>query len=250
MAFAVKFADFTIDYVTSLRHELRSNYTLDTFARRDGGLGPLRAPVPPRDISIAGKYFGDSAAALDSYFDNLKAKLYRTGRGKLYIKDNNRYVNAHISGYNDQDVAQELPGLCKPFAFQFTCDDPFEYDGQSQSELNQNVTSSPFDVACVNNGSFETPALIEVKALGSDVTDIKIYNTTTGLYLRYSGTITAGATLTIDCADQSAILGGTDVLSLITGTLEIYLHPGSNNIRYEGPTTGIDLNVVWLERWL
>jgi hypothetical protein len=250
MAYAIKFADLTIDGIGQVQNELPSSYSYDSFARRDGGIGPLRAPIPTRIISLNGEYFGDTEDAVDDYFDTLLARLYRTGRGKLYLKDKNRYVNAHISGYNEGVAANRRPGFIKSFSFQMTCDDPFFYDGQTASALAQNVTSSPFDIACVNNGSFETPALIEVKALGSDITDIKIYNTTTGIFLRYAGTITAGATLSIDSADMSAMVNGGPALNLISGSLEIYLHPGSSNIRYEGQTTGVDINVVWLERWL
>jgi phage-related protein len=247
--FAIQFSGVTIDYVTRWENNLPSNYTIDSFPRRDGGIGPQRAPVPKRVVTLSGKYFGSSAAALDSYFDTLLATLYRTGRGKLYQKDNNRYVNAHISGYNDSDSV-ESPGICKPFSFQFECDDPFFYDGQSQSVLSANVTTSPFNIAVVNNGLFETPPLFEVKALGSAVTGVTIYNTSTGLFVRYSGTINAGATLSIDCADMTALANGTTVLNLITGTQELFLAPGANNIQYQGPTTGVDVNVVWLERWL
>ena len=95
-----------------------------------------------------------------------------------------------------------------------------------------------------------TPPLVEIKALGSDVTGVKITHGTTGFWFNYSGTITAGATLSVDCADFKAVVNGTNALNQITGTLDMNLEPGANNMVYEGPTTGVDINFVWLPRWV
>ena len=175
---------------------------------------------------------------MKTYLNTLSQTLSDKGRDRLYLRDDGRYLNAIKQGFSYRFNGARAGSRVAQFSVQFIADDPFWYSGTTESVLTSNVVASPTVIAVTNSGGTKTSPLIEIKALGSPVTDVKISNGTTGLFVHYSGTINAGATLSIDCADFKAVVNGGNALNLITGTIELFLEPGLNNLVYEGPTTG------------
>ena len=74
----------------------------------------------------------------------------------------------------------------------------------------------------VNNGTFETPIIIEIA--GSSTNPTVTIGTDS---FSYTGTIPSGQMLIIDTDKATAKLNGTNVLDKITGPLPYYIQPGS-----------------------
>jgi hypothetical protein len=97
----------------------------------------------------------------------------------------------------------------------------------------------------INNtgGDRITRGLLVVKGASNDP---KIYNTTTGEWVQYTGTIPAGSFLLIDLGAQTATIDGTSVWSSISigdsQTRWFSLAVGSNSIEFTGGGT---LEVHW-----
>lgn len=250
MALAVKFAGMTLDGISDWAEDLPSRVQAETFPRRHGSIVQKLAFLGTRTITLSGEVVKADSTTLRDYLNTLSLALTERGRDKLVLRDDNRYLNAIKTGFSYRFVGGRLPALIASFSIQFIADDPFWYDSTTDSELISNNTASPRLIVVTNTGGTKTPPLIEIKALGSDVTDVKITHGTTGFWFRYSGTITAGATLSVDCADFKAVVNGQNALNLITGTLDMNLEPGENNMIYEGGTSGVDINFVWLPRYL
>lgn len=246
--FQIKFAGLTIDDIAEWGEDQPSRVGVETFPRRHGSITQKLAFLGPRTITVSGKVFKDSEAELKSYLNTLSATMSDRGRDKLYLRDDNRYLNAIKTGFGYRFGASRQETVSAAFNIEFLADDPFWYDGQTQSNLESAVASSPHSFTVNNGGGTRTPPLIEVKAVGGDRTDFTITNTTIGLSMRFAGTIFSGNTCSIDCADYTVINGGSNGLRDFTGNFW-QLEQGDNHITYAGPVT-VDVNVVWLERFL
>jgi hypothetical protein len=56
-------------------------------------------------------------------------------------------------------------------------------------------------------------AVIEIEADGDDITSVTVVNAGAGIALAYSGTISDGQTLVIDCGNATVKIGSTDAYS-------------------------------------
>jgi len=245
------FAGLAIDGVTEWGEDLPSRVQSETFPRRHGSIVQSLAFLDKRIVTLSGEVIKADETTLKSYLNTLSQTLSDRGRDRLFFRNDNRYLNAIKTGFSYRFTGGRLPASIAQFSIQFLADDPFWYNSTTDSVLTSNIVASPTVIAVTNNGGTKTPPLIEIKALGSAVTGVKISNGTTGLFIQYTGTINAGATLSIDCADFKVVCNGANGLNSIGAgsTLDMYLEPGLNNLTYEGPTTGVDINVLWLPRW-
>jgi len=251
MALAITFAGLAIDGVTDWGEDLPSRVQSETFPRRHGSIVQNLAFLGPRTVTLSGEVIKADETSLKSYLNTLSQTLTDRGRDRLFLRDDSRYLNAIKTGFSYRFQGGRRPANISQFSIQFLADDPFWYNSTTDSVLTSGIVASPTVIAVTNNGGTKTPPLIEIKALGSAVTGVKISNGSTGLFISYVGTINAGATLSIDCADFKVICNGVNSLSQLgTGsTLNMFLEPGLNNFVYEGPTTGVDINILWLPRW-
>jgi len=252
MALAITFAGLAIDGVTEWGEDLPSRVQSETFPRRHGSIVQSLAFLGGRTVTLSGEVIKADETSLKSYLNTLSQTLTDRGRDRLFLRDDSRYLNAIKTGFSCRLTGGRLPARIAQFSIQFFADDPFWYNSTTDSVLTSNIVASPTVIAVTNNGGTKTPPLIEIKALGSAVTGVKISNGTTGLFISYTGTINAGATLSIDCADFKVLVNGATGLNLIgTGsTINMFLEPGLNNFVYEGPVTGVDINILWLNRYV
>jgi len=246
------FAGLAIDGVTDWGEQLDSRVQSETFPRRHGSIVQSLAFLNPRTVTLSGEVVKADETTLKSYLNSLSQTLTDRGRDRLFFRNDNRYLNAIKTGFGYRFTGGRLPSSIAQFSIQFLADDPFWYNSTTDSVLTSSIVASPTVIPVTNNGGAKTPPLIEIKALGSAVTDVKIANGTTGQFIRYTGTINAGATLSIDCADFKVVVNGANGLNLIdtASTLNMLLEPGLNNFQYIGPTTGVDVNILWLPAWL
>jgi phage-related protein len=251
MALAITFAGLAIDGVFDWGEDLPSRVQSETFPRRHGSIVQSLAFLGPRTVTLSGEVVKADETSLKSYLNALSQTLTDRGRDRLFLRNDNRYLNAIKTAFSYRFQGGRLPASIAQFSISFLADDPFWYNSTTDSVLTSNIVASPTVIAVTNNGGSKTPPLIEIKALGSAVTGVKISNGSTGLFISYTGTINAGATLSIDCADFKVLANGGNGLNLIgTGSsIDMQLEPGLNNFVYEGAVTGVDVNILWLPRW-
>ena len=253
MSIEVKFGDLVLDGVANWNSEIRTRVQAETFPRRHGAIGPDVTFLTERHVLLTGEVVKTSEALLDSYLDGLARRLVELGRDKLTFKStDNRYLNAILSRYRTRAAARRIPALARGFDIDFLIADPFWYSTtESDSGLVQ-PDASPFvfPSALNNSGEAETPPRIEIKAVGANKSNIKITNTTTSLFMDFTGTITAGQTLILDHDDMTVDNGGSNALNdIASGSSFFSLVRGNNNISYTGPTSGVDITVYWTERY-
>jgi len=91
-----------------------------------------------------------------------------------------------------------------------------------------------------NNGTFETPLIIEIAGSSANPSVTIGANNFT-----YTGTIPSGQTLVIDTDKATAKLNGANVLDKITGPLPYYVQPGETSV-----TAGSNVTIKWKDRWI
>lgn len=97
------------------------------------------------------------------------------------------------------------------FVVEFTCAYPY-WSGPADASATGSISASPTNVAISNSGTAETddPTITIVGA----ITNPRV--TIGSVWVQYTGTVSAGATLTINGDDYTADVDGVDVTSSIT----------------------------------
>lgn len=250
MSIAITFAGLTMDGIKTWREQISSKVEEEEFPRRHGSIIQEIAFLGSRKIFLEGEVFKSTEALLKTYLYDLGRLLTEKGRDKLILRDDSRFLNAIKRDLSYQFNAARAAGVGAAFTIEFIAADPFWYDPTETTNTQSAVGASPFNYAITNGGSVSTPVKIEIVAAGGNVTDVKLTNSTTGLFIRYSGTILNGQTLLIEtdrAGRQKATNGGSNALSLITGSFW-HLIVGVNNIQYDGPT-GVNILVKYTLRY-
>ena len=248
MGFALKFAGETLDDVATWDEPLEFKVGEEEFPRRHGSLVQEVAFLRSRRIVLTGRVFKDDEATLKTYLEDLKQTFIEKGRDRLQLRDDNRYLNAILSGFSTRYIAGQAANRGAPFSLEFLADDPFWYSDTEKTNAQDAIASSPHTYSITNSGKAHTPPRIEIKAAGGDATDVKLTNTTTGLFARFAGTISNGQTLIINSAKRTVTNGAANGLNDFTGSFWEFV-AGVNNLQYEGPT-GVDVVVYWTERYV
>jgi hypothetical protein len=93
------------------------------------------------------------------------------------------------------------------------------------------------------------PSAIRITAVGQTVqANVRLTNETLNQYFQYTDNIYTGQVLVVNCEDLSAKRVGVDALAHFLGDFW-KLNPGDNTLRYEGPTTGVSIQVEWRDRY-
>jgi len=120
----------------------------------------------------------------------------------------------------------------------------------------QAITSSPWAFTVTNAGAavVRRGTITITPAAAASIVDPWIANLTTGEWVRYVGTISAGQALEIDLLTKTATLNGVDVYAnvLVSNRLDwLTLAVGSNSIRVTGTVTGtVTLTWAWARHYL
>lgn len=252
MSFQIQLGSLTLDGMTRWEESMPSRVPVETYPRRHGAIipaAPLKGPKSGRfDFNLS----ADTEWELKNSLENLRVELEK-GSGKLFLRDDSRYLNAVKTNFAIVHVAGNAPATNATGYIEFVIGDPYWYsDGGEQWDTQANVASSPKNYTVVNSGGAPTPPRIEITALSVNKTGtFKLTNTTAGLYVQWgSGTINATKKLIINCAADpfSVTNDGTNALGLFSGSRSLLLLAELNSLSYEGPT-GVDVKVAWTERW-
>ena len=197
-------------------------------------------------INLQGEVFKDNETALRDYFDDLGAVLMNFGKDRLYLRDDGRFVYAICTGtafpeYN----AGRAPHRGATFSLEFTAGDPFWYSA-TEAEDHKIGTTTTWTIT--NAGKVRTPVRIHITAVSAPALDVKVTNTTTGLYMRYRGSIDTGESVVMDGEQYSCKNNGTNDLNQFEGSFFL-LEVGINNLTYSGPA-GVNIDVYWRERFV
>ena len=134
------------------------------------------------------------------------------------------------------------------FIVEFTCAYPY-WDGPADESATGSISSSPTNVAITHSGTAETddPTITIVGA----ITNPRV--TIGDVWVQYTGTVSAGATLTINCDDYTADVDGSDVTSSITHSGDarwLVVPAGASTAVVTGTSlSGATINLTYRPRW-
>lgn len=249
MSFSVKFGALTIDGCTEWTQNNRRRIVEHRFPRRPGAIGPQAAAKDAKEITLNCEVFKDTDTEIRDYFDTLETYLDQR-LDKLYLRDDNRFLWAIGELVPISYRANSDPAKHAFYNLRFVAHDPYWYDGATQSNSQNVGAANALNWQITNGGGIRTPPVVEITrtSAAQDQQDVLITNTTTGLYLRWNGTLASGSKLIFDIVNKRVTVGGGNGLVNFQGTLNWELESGLNNLRYDGPGN-VTIDTVWLQRW-
>lgn len=202
---------------------------------------PLNDPIR---LSLSGVISASSAAALRSKEDDLAGAI-EAGRSQLKVHDD-RYIMATVEAFL-WDFAK-VPGLR---AAEFSLDLLADEGTWLSTALNSvSITTNNSDTA-TNAGNTSSPPTITITAPGGGLTAAILTNATTEKTLTWSGSIAAGADLSVDMDEMTISEAGVEsAAGFATGSVFWDLAAGSNTVTISSTPTGASALIEWRDRWL
>ena len=253
MAFSIRFGNLELEGIAHFQGSSPYRVTQHRFPRRPGSIAPRVPALDAKRTVLQGELWKDSEAQIITYFETLGNRL-DAGRDKLYLRDNDRFLNAVLDSLDWSYSAERVPTLMAQYTCGFVSDDPYWYDPTSHSATGSTPDNSAFSVACTNNGGAQTPPIIEIIVSAGALTGTQtITNSTTGLSFSWLGTAD-NTTILFDCRNSKVTIGAANGLPGFTPNF-FNLVSGVNNIRWDfvqsvaQPIPTVTMNISWLERW-
>ena len=209
-------------------------------SRRAGILIPT-VQYDERMVSVSGKVYGTTQANARSNFDTL-LQAVNEGEKDLFYHDD-RFLRVILSGHNSKPRAASR---IIDFSLKFTMQDPFYFYLQ-KLRSKQTISSSPTTFTVTTSGTAPTKPLVQFAASGNDITSCTLENLTTGQTFSFTGTVTDGNTLKIDCNAPTVLNNSVDEIGSFSGDF-LKLAPGANEIKFTGSDCIIKLD--WIDKWL
>lgn len=249
MSFSVRFGDFTLDGIADWQGSSPYRVTQHRFPRRPGAIAPRVPAKDSKRISLQGEVWKDSEAQIISYFRLLGKKL-DAGRDRLYLRDDNYYLNAVAESFDWTFSSIRSPETVAKYSLAFVCDDPHWYAPQHSEQTESVGAVNTATFAVTNNGDARTPAVIQITRTdpANDQANITLTHTTSGLFMTWAGSLPDGQSIIFDSVNQRVTALGGNGLTAFSGTIRIELEPGLNNWEYVGPGN-VDIVIAWQERF-
>lgn len=211
---------------------------------RDGAVVPGRASLAPRRGTLEGSLRAATHAAAQALLDQLLAVL---GDAPLQLRLGNptsRYLTIYPEDVDD--TLTEWPSWVR-VRVPLVAPDPHWYAHTlttvQLASASQNVT---------NEGNAPVAPIIRVTGGSGGATAIQIGNGTTGQQVTFSGTLSNGQVLLIDCERRTAVRGGQNVLTLVNQGFKVNgfdLRPGNNTIT-RSVSGAATVQLEYRPRWL
>ena len=211
-----------------------------TVARRAGGIIP-RTEYGDKTIAITGKVVGSTITAARTALDT----LYQAISGRevdLFLYDD-RFIRAFLESL-DTDPSAALRVF--DVNMKYSAQSPFSLSLQ-RYRTQQAVSSSPTTFTITSSGTVYTKPVILFVAGGSDITTCTLENLTTGQTLSFTGTVSAGNTLEVDCENTTVENNGVDSVSSFVGDF-MRIDPGANSMKFTG--SNCTVKVDYFDRFL
>lgn len=210
--------------------------------KRHGAVVQEVPTLDPVRISMRGKIQEQDLDTLLTTLGNFQKTFSRFNK-KLYIY-NDRYYYAYVLSFGYKYIEGAV-FKSLAYSIDFFCADPFQY---STTEVTDSRTLNSSDTAIditnniyresftLNNpgNSYVYPKFTITPA--NDINSVIIRNITTGRNITYTGTVTSGQSLVIDCANLTVTNNGTEDLTNFSGSF-LWLNAGNNSFQYEGKIT-------------
>lgn len=141
------------------------------------------------------------------------------------------FEDVHYYTYMEDDDGEELYGKSATILLYNAVTGGFKYDetGGIFDERGAVLLDGVGGTSSLNIESIE--AVFPVWTVEGMAVNPKLENLTTGESIQFNGTVAGGQTLTIDMLNQTATLGGTNVLTEVEGSWISFI-PGKNKINY------------------
>lgn len=207
----------------------------------DGAVSePKAARIRPRQFTISGHFYGDSAAECRLQRQRVVQALMQ-GPVEIYedALDDQFLMATFI-----RDTLAYVPQTGRMMAevsLQFRADSPYYLSAQQSKRLGSGGT--------INNPGFAPSAPI-ITIYGA-VTNPSVTNTTTGQTLAIDDSIASGTSVLVDCERFTAQKGGVGIVRALNNAFLIdgfRLDPGSNIITVTGSGTK-DVLITWTPRY-
>ena len=208
--------------------------------KRHGGLVQEVPVSDARRISISGKIQEQDAITCRTTLDNFSTAFGRFNKKLRMWSD--KFVYAYPLGFNYKFV-DGTAAASAVYTVDFVCADPFYYydsTGSDSHTLNSSDTSVGGglykEAFTINNtGTVFAYPVITITATNT-LTTVTVRNLTTGRNFTYTGTVSAGKQLVIDCGYFTVTNDGNDDLTNWNGSF-LWFNPGNNSMEIEGSVT-------------
>jgi small nuclear ribonucleoprotein (snRNP)-like protein len=249
MAFALKFGSITLDGIRTWSVSNPYRVTRHYFPRRQGSIAPRVPAKDAKTIICEGDLWKDNRAQVKEYF-RLLGKAGDAGRERLVLEDDDAFMNAVLEGVEQRLEAGTAPDVHMPYTLRFVADDPFIYSASQQEQTETVGAANTLTFSITNSGGARTPAVFQVTRTSDadEQANVKLEQTTTGLFMQWAGTLPNGSSVIFDCVNRRVTALGSNGLSTFTGQIRLELEVGLNNFAYTGPGN-VTIVAAWLERW-
>lgn len=210
--------------------------------RRHGAIVTEEEVQDRRIIAFSGRIKKTDSDAMRTSIDAV-LKVMNGTRKRFYLYDTTRYINATKSRFTWNFVPGTLLSSIRYDAEVF-CSDPFWYDPNTTSHV-QAASGWPTSVTTwspTNPGSVLVYPTITIanNIGGGSISNFTLTNTTTGKSITFSGTVTAGNSLVIDCANLTIRNNGTLDMTNWSGVF-LWLVSGANDFSFSGANATITI---------
>lgn len=195
--------------------------------------------IQPRKVRVKGAYHAASQAALKTFMDGLLEGLHHNGEEYRFSWESGQYIGvSHVSRFRQKRFKEGLAYKSVEIDIEFTCPDPHWYSTTDDSVSPVSITTSPKDITFNSYGNVPSPLKIQCDPTATWA-DFTIENVTDSNNLvRYTDpSFGNGDQLIIDAREGTAKRDGSNTVRYMKGAF-LRVLPGSNTIRYTGPTGG------------
>jgi hypothetical protein len=202
--------------------------------------------MQPIKIDITGTIAGSGYTALRTALADLRRAL-ETGKESFYI-DNERYCRVLSKSFDYGFITSDFAN----YNISFIGELPYFLAGTASSDI-RGIAASAATYAINNAGDINVPVKLTIKAPAGGIpagTNIVFENKTTGLYMAFTGALSATQTLVVDCGyDNNNVptflvqVEGVDAMSAFQGDF-ISAQPGTNYMGFTGTVNGT-VSLYW-----
>lgn len=215
------------------------------IAREEGVLIP-EMHVGRKTLRFSGDVSGSSLSNARANFDNLMKSLFRWKKSEKlelsFFDDRIKEVFLNKLSYDPESAGQ-----LHKFDISFLAEKP-TWRYISRLRKSQVIASSPTSFNLIYHGTFESkPIIYFIADQAVDISSCLLENMTTGESLTFTGTVTVGNTLKVDCDLKTVENNGVSSLAYFPGDF-LKLVPGTNYLKFTGSLCTIKID--WFDRWI
>lgn len=248
MTTPITFNGYELPYVEDWSEDQDTRLATSPIQRLDGELIDARSNLAPRMISVKGKLWADTEAALRTLVNTLAYNLNQ-GRCELQL-DTDRFIYATKDSFKKRFISG-MAALGIEYQVDFFCDDPYWY-ALTATEQVETLTGAASQTINVTPAGLEnTPCMLAVVPSGT-LTQVKYTNTNalSQIWAQYDGSVSAADTLLINGIEKTCTNAGANELGNLTGDFVDLIGNQLNPLVITGTGHAGQLTITYRNRWL